>query len=39
MSHKAVLHGFKPETKDQEVKALVTKVIKDTGMKEEHVID
>ena len=38
-SRKAVLHGFKPDTKEQEVRALVTKVIGDTGMKEEHMVD
>ena len=38
-SRKAVLHGFKPETKEQDVRALVTKVINATGMKEEHMVD
>ena len=38
-SRKAVRHGFKPETREQEVRALVTKVINDTGMKEEHMVD
>ena len=35
----AVLHGFKSETKEQDVKALVAKVISATGMKEEHMVD
>ena len=38
-SRKAVLHGFKPDAKEQEVGTLVTKVISDTGMKEEHLVD
>ena len=38
-SLKAVLHGFKPDAKEQEVRTLVTKVISDTGMKEEHLVD
>ena len=38
-SLKAVIHGFKPDAKEQEVKRFVTKVISDTGMKEEHLVD
>ena len=38
-NRRAVLHGFKPETKEQDVRAHVTEVIKDTGMKEEHMVD
>ena len=38
-SLKAVIHGFKPDAKEQEVKRIVTKVISDTGMKEEHLVD
>ena len=38
-SLKAVLHGFKPDAKEQEVRTLVAKVISDTGMKEEHSVD
>ena len=36
---KAVIHGFKPDAKEQEVKRIVAKVISDTGMKEEHIVD
>ena len=36
---KAVIHGFKQESKEQEVKRTVTKIISETGMKEKHWID
>ena len=36
---KAVVHGFKKEAKESELKPLVDKIISDTGMKDEHVID
>ena len=36
---KAVIHGFKPEAKEQEVKRTVAKIISETGMKEKHLID
>ena len=36
---KAVLHGFKTESKEQDVKAIVMESIKATGMKEEHTVD
>ena len=36
---KAVIHGFKQESKEQEVKRIVTKIISETGMKEKHWID
>ena len=36
---KAVLHGFKTESKEQDVKASVMESIKATGMKEEHTVD
>ena len=39
MCLKAVIHGFKREAKEIELKSLVTKIIRDTGMKEEHFID
>ena len=39
MCLKAVIHGFKREAKENELKSLVTKIISDTGMKEEHFID
>ena len=35
---KAVIHGFK-EAKEKELRSLITKVISDTGMKEEHFVD
>ena len=38
-SLKAVIHGFKPNATEQEVRTLVAKVISDTGMKEEHLVD
>ena len=36
---KAVIHGFKKEAKEKELRSLITKVISDTGMKEEHLVD
>ena len=36
---KAVLHGFKTESREADVKAIVMQIIKVTGMKEEHVVD
>ena len=36
---KAVIHGFKQESKEQEVKRIVTKIISETGMKEKHWIE
>ena len=36
---KAVLRGFKTESKEQDVKAIVMDSIKATGMKEEHTVD
>ena len=36
---KAVIHGFKQETKEQEVKRIIAKITSETGMKEKHVID
>ena len=36
---KAVIHGFKPDAKEQEVRKIVAKIISDTGMKEEHLVD
>ena len=36
---KAVIHGFKQEAKEQEVKRTVAKIIIETGMKEKHLID
>ena len=36
---KAVIHGFKQESKEQEVKRTLTKIIIETGMKEKHWID
>ena len=36
---KAVVHGFKQEAKEQEVKRIVPKIIIETGMKEKHWID
>ena len=38
-SRKAVIHGFKPESKEQDVKALDIETINATGMKEEHTVD
>ena len=35
-SLKAVIHGFKLDAKEQDVRTLVTGVMSDTGMKEEH---
>ena len=39
MCLKAVIHGFKKEAKEKELRSLITKVISDTGMKEEHFVD
>ena len=39
MNLKAVIHGFKPDAKEQEVKRIVARVLSDTGMKEEHLVD
>ena len=36
---RAVIHGFKPDAKEQEVKRIVAKILSDTGMKEEHLVD
>ena len=36
---KAVIHGFKQEAKEQEVKIKVAKIKSETGMKEKHWID
>ena len=36
---KAVIHGFKQEAKEQEVKRIVAKITSETGMKEKHWID
>ena len=36
---KAVIHGFKPEAKEQEVKRIVAKIKSETGMKEKHLLD
>ena len=36
---KAVIHGFKPVAKEQEVKRIVARVLSDNGMKEEHLVD
>ena len=36
---KAVIHGFKQEAKEQEVKRIVARIISETGMKEKHWID
>ena len=36
---KAVIHGFKQEAKEQEVKRTAAKKISETGMKEKHLID
>ena len=36
---KAVIHGFKPDAKEQEVKRIVARVLSDIGMKEEHLVD
>ena len=36
---KAVIHGFRQEAKEQEVKRIVAKIISETGMKEKHWID
>ena len=35
----AVLHGFKTESREADVKAIVMQTIKATGMNEEHVVD
>ena len=37
--YKAVLHGFKTESRAADVKAIVMQVIKATEMKEEHTVD
>ena len=34
-----MIHGFRKEAKEKELRSLVTKVISDTGMKEEHFVD
>ena len=39
MDCKAVLHGFKTDSREEDVKTIVMQTIKATGMKEEHVID
>ena len=39
MDCKAVLHGFKTDSREDDVKTIVMQTIKATGMKEEHVID
>ena len=36
---KAVLHGFKTESREEDVKATVIQTIKATGMKEDHVVE
>ena len=36
---KAVLHGFKTESKEQDVEAIIMESIKASGMKEEHTVD
>ena len=36
---KAVLHGFKTESKEQDVKAITMESTKASGMKEEHTVD
>ena len=36
---RAVIHGFKPDAKEQEVKRIVAKIFSDTGMKENHMVD
>ena len=38
-SLKAVIHGFKPDAQEQDVRTRATKVMSDTGMKEEHFVD
>ena len=37
--YKAVLHGFKTESREADVKAFVIQVTKAFGMKEEHAVD
>ena len=37
--YKAVLHGFKTESREADVRAIVMQVTKATGMKEEHTVD
>ena len=39
MCLKAVIHGFKKEAKEKELRSLVAKMISDTGMNEEHFVD
>ena len=34
-----MIHGFKPDAKGQEVKRIVAKILSDTGMKDEHLVD
>ena len=34
-----MIHGFRKEAKEKELRSLLTKVISDTGMKEEHFVD
>ena len=36
---KAIIHGFKKEAKEKELRSLVAKVISDTRMNEEHFVD
>ena len=36
---KAVLHGFKAESREADVKAIVLQITKATGMNEEHMVD
>ena len=36
---RAVIHGFKPEAKEQAVKRIVARIVSDTGMKENHLFD
>ena len=38
-SLKAVIHGFKPDATEQEVKRIVAKILSDTGMNDEHLVD
>ena len=38
-SLKAVIHGFKQDAKEKDVKTFVTKVISETGKKEEHIVN
>ena len=36
---KAAVRGFKPDAKKLEAKRIVAKILSDTGMKEEHLVD